>query len=455
MRFQISNFKFQIGVALALSLTVFRLTAQESKPSVERRAISVSTNAYPIDLPTALHLAGAQNLDIQIARQKLAEAKASHAGAVAQFFPWLAPGVTWRRHDNLLQDVAGNIIEVHKQSYAPGVALGAQLEIGDAIYRTLATKQLVRAAGHAMETERQAAALAAAQGYFDLAWAQAAVEVAREAVRFATNYEGQIQHAVAAGIAFKGDQLRVHVEAERNRLALQQAAEHQRVASIRLAQALHLDPTVELVVQEAVLAPLALVQTNRALDSLVQQALVSRPELKQSQSLVGAARDVKNGAVFGPLIPSIGAQAFVGGLGGGVIGSPGTFGRQEDYAVGVHWRIGPGGLFDFSRKRAAESRLAGAELGEEKVRQEITGQVVEAFTRTQSLADQIHTAKQALGAAEEGLRLARDRKEFAVGIVLETILAEQDLTRARNDYLKAVAEFNKAQYSLSKAVGAL
>ena len=39
--------------------------------------------------------------------------------------------------------------------------------------------------------------------------------------------------------------------------------------------------------------------------------------------------------------------------------------------------------------------------------------------------------------------------------MLENILAEQDLTRARTDYLKAVTEFNKAQYGLSKAANIL
>ena len=81
--------------------------------------------------------------------------------------------------------------------------------------------------------------------------------------------------------------------------------------------------------------------------------------------------------------------------------------------------------------------------------------MVEAFTRWQSLSDQLTIARRALGAAEEGLRLAQQRKEFAVGIVLETIQAEQDLTRARLDYLRAVAEFNKAQYALEKATGKL
>ncbi len=414
-----------------------------------------SKDVYPIDLPTALQLAGAQNLDIKIAREKLAEARADHESAVAQFFPWISPGITYRRHDNLIQDVGGNIIEVHKQSYAPGGTIGAQLDIGDAIYKSLAAKQLISAADHALESQRQDSTLAAAHGYFDLTLAQAAVDVAREAVGISADYEKQIQNAVEAGIAYKGDQLRAKVQLERNQLALRQAAEHQRIVAARLAQTLHLDPVVAMIARDADLVPLTLIQTNAALDSLVQQTFASRPELKQSQSLVTAARETKNGAVYGPMIPALGAQAFAGGLGGGKDGSPDKFGEQEDYFVGLSWRIGPGGLFDFGRIHSSDSRLKVAQITVDKVRDDIIRQVVEAFTRWQSLSDQIGTAKRGLIAAEEGLRLTRARKEFAVGIVLENIQAEQDLTRARLDYFKTVAEFNKAQYALNKAIGKL
>ena len=94
-------------------------------------------------------------------------------------------------------------------------------------------------------------------------------------------------------------------------------------------------------------------------------------------------------------------------------------------------------------------------MTEQKLRDEISRQVVEAFARLQSSADQIDTAKRALTAAEEALNLAQTRKEFAVGVVLEAIQAEQDLTRARLDYLKAVTEFNQAQYAVNKAIGKL
>jgi outer membrane protein TolC len=58
-------------------------------------------------------------------------------------------------------------------------------------------------------------------------------------------------------------------------------------------------------------------------------------------------------------------------------------------------------------------------------------------------------------AAEGTFRLTRQRKEFGIGAALEDIIAEQDLTRARLDYVAIVAEFNKAQLSLLRTTGRL
>ncbi|HZI31173.1 MAG TPA: TolC family protein [Candidatus Binatia bacterium] len=413
------------------------------------------TNVFLIDLPTVLRLAGAQNLDVRLAEQKLVEAKAHNESATLKFFPWLNAGVAYNRHDGRIQDTGGQILDVSKQSYSPGAALTAQWDFGGAIYQKLAARQLQHAAAHALNARQQDTIAAAAQGYFDLAFVQAAIGVAREAVRISTNYEAQVRSAVAAGIAFKGDLLRVSVEAERNRMALQQAIEVQRVAAARLAQILHLDPAVELEARDADLIPIALVETNATLGLLLNQAIAMRPELKQSQALAKAAKENKNGAVYGPLIPTLTAQAFGGGLGGGPDDSWGNFGDQENYFVGASWRIGPGGLFDFGRSHAAKAQLNSARIETSKIHDEIICQVVATFARLQSQSAQIGMAKQALTEAQKGWRLAEERKEFGVGIVLENIQAEQDLTRARDDYFKTVAEFNKAQYELSQAVGSL
>jgi len=416
-------------------------------------ATETTTNTFAIDLPTALRLANARNLDIQIARPRLAEAGANRDAALEKFFPWLSPGAGYRRHDGRIQDVAGPIFDADKQSYSVGAAFTAQLDLGDAIYQSLAAKQQMHAADFALDSQRQDSTLAAALGYYDLANARALAGVVNEALNISQEYQRQLHDAVAAGLAFKGDELRVQVQTERYQVALRQALEKQRLVAARLAEILHLDSGIELVPEAAELLPVTLIETNAPLHSLVSDGLKSRPELKESRSLVFAARDSKNGVVYGPLIPSVGAQAFLGGRRVVKKNSTDNFGSSEDYALTLGWRIGPGGLFDFGRSRAAQARLETAKLSGAKLEDAITREVVEGYTRVNSLLDQLGTARQTLQTASETLRLTRERKQFGVGAVLEDIQAQQDLTRARSDYLNAVAEYNKAQHSLERAVG--
>ena len=437
--------KIHLFALWAASLLAFGLTSALAQPT---------NGGYPIDLATALQLAGAQNLDIQIARERLAEVQANRQSALEQFFPWVTAGAAYHRRDGVAQAVpAGTISDAHYQSYNPGAALTAQMDLGDAIYKSLAAKQLVKASDHALEAQRQDTTLSAAQGYFELAKTSALVEVAREAMKTSRDYQQQLQLAVSSGIAFKGDALRVQSQTEHYEISLRQALERQRVAAAELALILHLDSQVELVPRDAGLAAITLFETNAAMDALVAQALRTRPELKQSQALLQAARAAKDGAVYGPLIPSVGAQAFGGGLGGGPDSGPSNFGPEGDYLVGVSWRIGPGGLFDSGRVHASKARLAATQLGEAKLKDTIASQVVVSLTRAQSLWAQIALAERNLATATETLRLTRERKQYGVGIVLEDIQAQQDLTQARSEYFSALAEYNKAQYALNRAVG--
>jgi outer membrane protein TolC len=416
-------------------------------------ADAATNSASVIDLPTALQLAGAQNLDLQIARERLAEAKVNQAGALWQFFPALVPGVSYRRHDDLIQNVEGRILDVHKDSYTVGPSLAGQLDLGEAIYRHLAARQLVKASDFALESQRFEALLSAAHGYFDLMKARHAENVGADALRISTNYVGQLQQAVSGGLAFKGDVLRAQVQAERNRAILRQAQEQQRLASARLAQTLHLDPAVELFPRDEQPITVELIDIDAALDSLVALAVSNRPELQQNTAFAEAARHAKNSAVYGPLFPQLGAQVFVGGLGGGPDGGEHRFGMSEDYALTLGWRIGPGGLFDRSRARATESRLAIAELNRAKAYDEVVRQVIENQSRLLSLNDQLGFARNAVEQAGETLRLSQQRKEFAIGAVLEVLQAEQELTRARLDFVNLTAEFNKSQFALLKAIG--
>lgn len=434
--------RFTIGALIgAATLTCFA-QSQEAKTA-------------PIDLPTVLRLAGAQNLDVQIAREKLTEAQVAEEQARQNFFPWIAPGLTYRRHEGQIQDVSGNMFRADKQSYNVGASINAQLDLGDAIYKSLAAKQLTRAAAHALASQQLETVALAAQQYFELAKAEAILRTSEEAVSVSENYEQQVGQAVQAGLAFGGDKLRVAVQTEKYRLAIEQARAQRRLASTRLAETLRLKLEEELAPAREELAPLTLADTNATFGSLVQQAFSNRPELKQSRALISAAEENKKAAVRGVWIPTIGAQAFAGGLGGGKNESTGNFSDTADFAATVSWRVGPGGILDSARVDASKAKLKTAELTAEKVQQAIERQVVDAAVQVQSLQRQMESARRVLKVAGDNLKLNQERREFAVGAVLEVVQAQQDLAKAKSDYLSSVAEYNKAQYALAYAIGQL
>lgn len=413
-----------------------------------------AAKSQSINLAAVMRLAGAKNLNIQIAEQRLVEAQASHEQALMQFFPYVSPSVTFRRHEGNTQAVSGEIVDVNKESFGAGVNVAMQLELGETIYKAMIAKRLATAAQFAADAQRQDSVFAAVAAFFELVRAKSARGVAAESVRIADSYAGELGRAVEAGIAFKGDSFRALAQAERNRLVLRQAEEQQRIASARLAQTLHISPLIELRAEGGEPAPLRLPEYRSTVETLVAAAMSQRPELKQNDAQLSAARKARDGAKFGPLIPSVRGEYFHGGLGGGTYeDGVKRFDESSDYGVGLSWRVGPGGLFDVGRVRAGEARLQAGVLEQEKLRDEITRQVVEAHARAHSLADQIEFSQRALSAAEQSLKLARQRQQFGVGEVLENIQAEQDLTRARLEYLTAITENNRAQFSLQRAVG--
>jgi outer membrane protein TolC len=437
------------------------LTASSTGAATPQEPVqpAAADSTYPIDLATVLRLAGAQNLDVQLARGAVDEAQANYTSAVERFLPSLVPSASYLRHTGRDQRVEGPLIDVSKHSDTTGAYLTAQIPVGDAIFSALQAHQLVAADDAGATAQERDSALAAAQQYFDLVRARALVGVVGDALSISQSYELQLNEAVRIGIAFKGDAFRVQTQTQRLQLDLTRARQQQRLSAARLVQTLHLEPLLELIPAEREPAPLALADLGKSPKDLIRTALENRPELARSNALIAAAEQSRRGAIYGPLIPTIGGQAFAGEFNGGgdvrvnAITANGG-GPRQDYAVGLSWKIGPGGLFDWGRIRASGARLTAAQLSDEKLRDQISREVVDAYTQVQSLFEQLRAARLNLSSAEETLRLTRHRKELGVGVVLEDIQAQQELLKARTDYVGIVTQLNQEQYGLMRSVGA-
>ncbi len=245
-------------------------------------AQAVIANTLPIDLATTLRLAGAQNLDVQLARNAVEQAHAGYTSALQGFLPSIVPSARYFHHSGRTQAVDGSILDVTKHSEEQNLALAGQIVIGESVFNSLQGRRLVSAAEAGASAQEQSVSLLAAQQYFELVRARALVDVITQGLSVSQNYQQQLGEAVRIGIAFKGDQLRVETQSERLQLDLTRARQQQRLAAARLAQTLHLDPLVELTPAEAEPAPLALADLNATPQDLLKNALENRPELQQS-----------------------------------------------------------------------------------------------------------------------------------------------------------------------------
>lgn len=415
----------------------------------------IAAAPQPIDLATTLRLAGADNLSVRIAQERVAEARAEADVARERMFPWVTVGATFRQHENNIQAVDGKIIDADKRSFSAGVGLNAQWDIGEVYYQKLAAQQRARAEEAALTTQRRNTGTDAALAYYELLRATATIQIATDALTISERHHEQIKASASAGVTFAGDVQRVATARARNETAVQQAREQARIAGARLAEILRLDPTIELTPATAELIPTTLIPATSELGDLVSRALAARSELTQADARLAAVREQHNAARNAPLIPTLSASATVGGLGGdtGLRSWSRGFDSSNDYGIGLSWRIGPGGLFDRSRVRSSEARLHRGELELEQTRDAIRRQVVEFHARAQSLSAQLDSHRRALDSAEKTAQLSRERRAQSVSGVLEDLIAEEELARARRDYVAAVAQFDQSQHALLRALG--
>lgn len=408
-----------------------------------------------VDLRTVMKLAGANNDEIQLARTKHNEAVAESKQAWQRFWPALSLGAGYRGHDGRLQDIAGNVFNANKQQYNVGTGVMIDWSPGDIYYAALAAKQKALAAEHLAEKARIDIVTQSVERYYDLLAAEASMVIMEDDLRLTEDYAKQLEGAVTAGTAFRADLLRVKSQISRAKLAIRQGEEARDLAAARLAEILRLTPDAALRPAKSDLVPVKMM-SGKGVATMISLAQQNRPEMQAAQAIHSSMDAEKDRARIAPMIPSVQAGYTVGGFGGGPgVGGQqwGNFGRQQDFYLGLGWKIGPGGLFDRQRQNIANAREESASLQTSLVKAAIGREVVEAATRSQSASDQIKINDEAVDAAEEMTKLAKERQASQVGVVLEYLLAREELTRARQSRVKAVTDFNKAQHALKRAVG--
>ncbi len=451
----------QAGLADTLQMPEF---SEEMPPGV------VAEEVHSIDLPSALQLAGANNLQIALARERISQAAARAAAANALWIPSISAGVVYNNHSGRLQETEGQILEVSRNSLfvgggavignspANGGASGparmfVDLSLADTIFEPLAARQLVRATAADRTATFNDTLLQVAATYFALVRAQSKVRIAEEAVRNAEELARITDEFAKSGHGLQADADRALVEAASRRRDVLQEQEDRAVVSANLAQLLRLDPTVQLQAMDEAPVALEFVDQLLPLPTLIDQAVAVRPEISSADAQRDAAWYRRRQEQLRPWVPHLYAGVSGGGFGGGEGSDVDNFGGRADFDVAAIWELENFGFGNAARQREQQSVHRQANLTRQEVRDLVAAEVTQAYRRVQLRQRQIEVTRPQVESAYQAVRL---NLEGIRGGVLRPIEIQQSigaLATSRIQHLDAVIDYNVAQLQMLRAIG--
>ncbi len=429
----------------------------------------------PIDLTTALNLAGVQNPELNVARTRILEAAALRQLAAAYFLPSINSGMNYDSHTGNLQQSSGNILSVNRSALyigaganavaagtvnVPGVFLNENVGFG--IFAYLAARQIVR------QREFQTIAVRN-QVFLQVTWAYS--ELLRAEARRAAQMQARDEARVIAKLTSDYAKTGQGREADANRAATQlarregyiQAAEGEVLtASAMLCRILNLDPSIRLHPTDAYVVPFPLVPDPIPVAELIALGLLNRPELAAQRAAIQAALMNLDGAKILPFSPTSLVGFSAGGFAGGsnlvrpIFG--GMSGRTDLDAI-MYWTIQNMGAGNIAMIRLADAQLKVTQFQQIEILNLVRADVAEAYARAHARYNQIATYEDAVRSGylayhedlDRTLSMGGDRPRDVLPI--ELLNSFDLLANARVEYIDAIVDYNKAQFAMYVALG--
>jgi outer membrane protein TolC len=426
-------------------------------------------------LPAALQLANVQAVDIAAAAERIRIATAVLDQARALWLPTITVGGDYNRHDGKIQDSSGAIIDNSRSSLMFGVGTGigaaAIFSPNDAIFAALVARQRLQARQADLQAASNDTLVAVSDAYFTVQQARGDLAGAIEATRRTEEIVKRAQQLVPSGLVPALEADRAEAELARRQQAEFLARERWAVASAELQRILRLDASAQVEPVEPPHLRVELIDPKRTVDDLIPVALSSRPELASQQAQVQATLALLKQEKLRPLIPSILLRGFstpvTGTLAGGVFGGGpndriANGGFRGDLDFQILWQLDNLGFGNHSRirQRQAENRLSIIDLF--RLQDRVAAEVAQAYAQAQTAARRADLAEKglraALASADKNLVALGQTKQTG-GVVQtlvrpqEAVAAVQALGQAYIDYYGAVADYDRAQFRLYRAMG--
>jgi len=290
------------------------------------------------------------------------------------------------------------------------------------------------------------------QSYFNLLQARRLVGVADAALSRSELNLRSAQGFFDVGTKPKSDVTRAEVEVANARVDVIRARNLVRFTETSLANALGLEATVPIEIEDTLnYEPVSLDSAQ-----LLAEALGNRPELRQGQARLDAARAQVAGAKarYLPDLTVNGSagvasdDAFVSTDGFGTV----SFGDTWSIAGQLSWNLFEG-FFTQAKVKETQALVETARADYETVELQVRLEVEQAYIAVIEASERYGATEKAVESARENLRLAQGRYDAGVGTILDLTEAQLSLTNAEADSVRAVTDYRVGLAVLDRVVG--
>jgi TolC family type I secretion outer membrane protein len=292
------------------------------------------------------------------------------------------------------------------------------------------------------------------QSYYALLAAKKLVEVARKTIEQTESHLKQAEAFFRTGSKPRYDVTRAEVEVNNANLGLINAKNGVRIRTIALNNAMGIDPGKATEIVEALPA----VPVLPTLEQAQLDALQSRPDMKQMEADIAAAR-ARLSSEQANYLPTLSASAAYNWANGSTEMGPflGTMFKgdvQNSWNAGIMLTLPlfQGGL---TKGRVAEARanVLALEAQRDRVKQSILLEVNQASADLESAAARVDVMEKTLQKARENLDIAQGRYKAGVGPYIEVTDAQLSSVNSETDRIQALYDYHLAIARLLKAMG--
>jgi outer membrane protein TolC len=312
------------------------------------------------------------------------------------------------------------------------------------------------AAGANFIAANQQVAFRVASAYYGLLTAQERLQAARETLNTAQTTQDAAEDRMNNGRATLPDVLNARAETAQSVFDRESADGDEKIARVTLTEAVGADPSPNIQIKAQDDTPLPR-QLTLSIDSLIDRAMVNRPDLQAQAAAIRAADDAirEAKAAYRPQIGLTGSAAQTSLWPTTDYGELGPASQPTWSAtLGIEWRLWDGG----ARKNElaiAQSKRREAQDEMTELKDQATREVWTAYIAFRSAVRKEQAAEALLDSAGTSYSASLDAYQYGVKNLVDVVTAEKQLAQARLSSVSARSQLFLEAVNLEFVTGNL